>query len=216
VKLLLKFPHLQIFPATVEKRGSGYFYVKTKCLLCGAERDKEIRNMEKGFSSKCQCQNPQRSRVKYPGRDPQVITSLTRRFAAMRQRCETDTHVSSHRYLGRGIKVEFKDKEDFIAWALEKYSDAEIAELDFDREENDGNYSRENLRLATRSVNLFNREYSQRLNCKVAKEFLKQHPEVRYTWKTVLGLMKMGVSNDEILTRHAQSIVAGRRKHTTS
>lgn len=172
--------------------------------------------MEKGLSSKCQCQHSAHNRTRYAGRDPKVIYSLVRRFAAMRQRCYTDTHVSSHRYMARGIQVEFKDKEDFIAWALENYTDEQIAENDFDRRDNDGNYSRENLRLVDRSTNLMNREFVTRLNCRVAKQFLKDHPEVHYTWKTVLGLMKMGLADDEILTRHAQSSVAGRRKPTTS
>lgn len=214
--IMLKFDDLQLFPDSVEGRGKGYFYVKTRCTLCGTERLKELRNLEKGYSSKCQCQGKNKLKVRYPGRDPEVIYSLTRRFAAMKQRCYTDTHVSSHRYLSRGIEVEFKDKEDFIKWALENYTDAQIASNDFDRTDNDGNYSRENLRLVDRSTNLMNRDLGRPTNCRVAKQFLKDHPEVRYTWKTVLGLMKMGIEDAEILTRSAQSSVAGRRKPMTS
>lgn len=75
----------------------------------------------------------------------------------MIQRCYRDTHTSSHNYKGRGIQVLFRDRQDFIRWAVAKFTEADMLALDFDREDNDGDYSKDNLRLVTRSVNCRNK-----------------------------------------------------------
>jgi hypothetical protein len=75
----------------------------------------------------------------------------------MVQRCERDTHCSSHNYKGRGIRVLFKSRAEFVLWALNKWPHTDFIGLDFDRRDNDDHYSKRNLRLVTRSINLLNR-----------------------------------------------------------
>ena len=202
----LSIAGLMIFPETLEKREGGYFYVMTQCQNCEKVRYKELRNMERGYSSKCQCQNK-----RYYG-DPRVPT-LSHRYGAMVQRCERNSHVSSHRYKGRGIKVKFKDIRDFVNWALKKWPDTDFKGLDFDRKNNDGHYSKQNLRLVDRTTNLLNRGDIPAVNIGHARKFLQAHPEVTYTERTVLGRLRSGMTDAQLIAHHqASPLAVGRRK----
>lgn len=68
----------------------------------------------------------------------------------MKNRCYNESYPSFHRYGGRGIKVckeWLLDYESFKRWALlSGYSDT----LTLDRKNNDGDYSPDNCRWATR------------------------------------------------------------------
>jgi hypothetical protein len=203
---------LELFPQTLRREGNGYFMVQTKCLHCGTVREKELRNLEKGFSSKCQCQHPSKVQNQYPGISPAVVRSLAARYQAMKQRCEKDTHVSSHRYKGRGIKCLFESRQEFITWALEKWPGETFKRKDFDREDNDGHYEKGNLRLVSRTVNLLNMGNTPAVNIGHARELMSRYPEIRYTERTVLGLLRCGISETAILERHGKSQKAGRRK----
>ena len=211
---LLTVTGLTIFPETIRRTGPGYFGVLTECQSCNKREEKDLRNMEKGMSSKCRCQRGG-ERAAY-GIPTAISKSLGSRYNAMIQRCYKDTHVSICHYLGRGIEVEFQSRREFILWALEKWPNETFKRKDFDREDNNGNYSKGNLRLVSRSVNLLNRRRSGSPDSRMGREFLARHPEVTYTVNTCLGLMRQGMSEAEILARHRRSKKAGWRKPTTS
>jgi len=115
------------------------------CRSCCETRWLNVDNVLSGKTKNCLC----RRRVKYgDGR----AESLGERYDTMIQRCERGTHVSSQRYKGRGIKVEFPSREFFIFWALIKYPNLpSFSGYEFHRVDNDGNYSQENLRLLDNS-----------------------------------------------------------------
>lgn len=210
----LKVDGLTIYPETVRARGAGYFYLMTECQSCGKRLEKELRNMEKGFSSKCKCRRAG-ERAGY-GLPSHLTQTLGSRYNAMMQRCYKTTHVSSQDYKGRGIKVLFESRRDFVMWVVAKWPEETFKGKDFDRRDNDGDYSKENLRLVTRSVNLLNRRRSGSPDVAMGREFLIRHPQVTYTAKTILGLLKQGFSEQEILKRWGASERAGWRKPTTS
>jgi hypothetical protein len=91
---------------------------------------------------------------------------LGQRYDATIQRCRKLTHVSSGNYVGRGIEVRFRSREEFIWWALRKYPESDFKGLDFDRIDDDGHYEPDNLRSVPRSVNLLNTRRQQRGQCK--------------------------------------------------
>jgi hypothetical protein len=209
----IHIPGLEILHDTLYLTEKCTWAVKTKCHICKEERWKNVANLYRGLSTKCQCQRPDTWLARYPGKDAKVLKSLAARYQAMRQRCEKDTHVSSHRYKGRGIKCLFKDRYEFVDWALKEWPEEDFRKKDFDRRDNDGHYCPGNLRLVTRVVNLLNKRLTQAINIGTARDFLKKHPSVKYTEDTVLGLLRSGLKTREILQRNKESTHAGRRKN---
>jgi hypothetical protein len=161
--------------------------------------------MEKGYTSKCQCQKKYRDKR---------ATNLGQRYAAMVQRCRKDTHVSSHNYYGRGIQVLFKSREHFIRWALEKYPNVDLKGLDFDRIDNEGHYSPDNLRLVDRTTNLLNTRTTKGINVGHARDFLKRNPNVIFTERKILSMLKNGYKEQEILEYHEKSVYVKRKMAT--
>jgi hypothetical protein len=141
---------LTILEGSIRRGKRSRMMVSAICSACEQTFQLHVDNVLSGKTKSCRCQ---RGRKYHDAR----ADLLGPRYDAMVQRCERDTHVSSHNYRGRGIRVEFRSREHFIRWALEKWPDTDFRRLDFDRIDNDGNYSPENLRLVTRSVNLLNR-----------------------------------------------------------
>lgn len=133
----------------IETRARSMRYAEAVCTVCGKHRWVLTWNITSGKTKNCTCQ-----RGKY--KDPRAKT-LGQRYDAMVQRCERDTHVSSKNYKGRGIRCLFTSREHFIRWALETWPHSDYKSLDFDRIDNDGDYSPENLRLVDRKTNLANR-----------------------------------------------------------
>lgn len=187
----LELPELIIKPETARKLGGGYFVVTTQCVHCGKTMEKDLRNLEKGFSTKCRCA------VKY--KDPRALT-VGRRYEAMIQRCYRDTHVSSYNYKGRGIKVRFQSREEFIRWALAAWPACTFKGWEFDRIDNEGHYEVSNLRLASSSLNSFNTRRNQVIERVDA--ILKVNPDVKYAVNTVHNLIRKGLSDKEIVARY--------------
>src|SRR5688572_1779268 len=89
---------LRIEQGSLRRGNRSRQLVRATCEVCLRTREIHVDNILSGKTSNCTCQ-----RGKY--RDPRART-LGERYDAMKQRCERDTHVSSHHYKGRGIKVE--------------------------------------------------------------------------------------------------------------
>jgi hypothetical protein len=120
--------------------------------------------------------------------------------------------------LGRGIRVEFGSREQFIRWALEMWPGETFKGKDFDRVDNDGHYSPNNLRLVTRAENLRNRRTTVRVDVGGVQMcvtdlwgFLRaRNPNFSLSARTTARLAAEGVSVDEILSRKP------RRKRSTT
>lgn len=153
----------------VGRQGRRTRFIEMTCVVCGITKWAILDNVKRGLSRNCTCQG------KYGDRRAGI---LGRRYDAMVQRCERDTHISSKRYKGRGIKVLFRSREHFIRWALEKYPDADFKGLVFERIDNEGHYSPENLRLVTQAENLLNT--SERMGRK-RREYLISSTQVPAT-----------------------------------
>lgn len=147
---LLQLHGVTLYLSTLRRSGR-YRLVRGRCHLCGKVKTFYVDNLLSGKSHGCRCV-PKR---KYGG--DLRAEGLGQRYDAMVQRCYRDTHVSSHRYKGRGIKVLFRSREHFIRWALDTYPDSTFEGLDFDRTDNNGHYEPKNLRLVSRRENLRNR-----------------------------------------------------------
>ena len=139
----------------LEVRPRSRRYAEIACENCGRTNYRLVDNILGQKSKRCQCQG-----WKYDNKER--AKTFGERYDAMVQRCNTDTHVSSSDYHGRGIKVLFKSRQEFVSWALQKWPREDLSVLDIDRINNDGHYEKGNLRLATRSMNILNQRPRKR------------------------------------------------------
>ena len=210
----IKIEGLIIFPETVEKSresSQARYIVKTKCESCSKEMPQVLTNLERGERKKCRCNSGVRN---HPNR---IRHTLTIRYRCMVQRCHRVTHVSDANYRGRGIQVHFNSTTDFVEWALEEFPEQALSGFgswDFDRIDNDGHYSRDNLRLVNRTANLLNRRGSKTTQRARTEEFMEKHPEVLYSLKTVNNLIQQGLTEQEILERHTKNAGVPRRRRS--
>lgn len=147
---------LSILKDTIRREGK-YRYVDALCSVCKTKSAPSVDNIRAGSTKNCKCQR----RRKYE--DKVNADILGERFDAMKQRCNRNTHVSSHLYKGRGIMVLFPSREYFIRWCFLRWPAIDLVSyrLDFDRIDNDGHYEPQNLRLVSRRVNIFNTRRSR-------------------------------------------------------
>lgn len=98
-------------------------------------------------------------------------------------RCNNLTDKAYHRYGGRGIKVEWQDFDQFYLDMVETHQ----FHLTLDRVDNDGNYSRENCKWATRMEQANNRSTNTVLELDGVKHTIQE-------WSRKLGMKKSVIS----------------------
>ena len=132
----------------IKKTERSRRYCEVYCSQCKKRRWILIESILRGLTSNCRCQRGRKFST-----DCRADT-LGERYDAMIQRCNRGTHVSSHNYKGRGIRVLFKSREHFIKWACKKWPNETFQGKHFHRIDNDGHYSPENLLLLDGKVHL--------------------------------------------------------------
>lgn len=120
---------------------------------CGTVVSVQGSNLVSGNTTSCGCLTKENtSKVKKThGMTNSRIWIIWRN---MRNRCDSVTNTAYNRYGGRGISYQssWADFEAFLSDMAEGYSD----NLTLDRIDNNGNYTKENCRWATYSVQGFN------------------------------------------------------------
>lgn len=129
---------------------------KGKC-TCGNERLFEGRSLVAGRTKSCGCKKGELSSNKkivhgmsQSRREGRPATRMYRIWADMKKRCDNQNHSHYIHYGGRGISYQ-------NSWAkfksfYEDMKDSYADDLTLDRTNNDGNYTKENCRWATRLV----------------------------------------------------------------
>lgn len=128
-------------------RKNNRLWATVECIHCHARRDQRASDVLKSKTSSCRCQL-----IKHNLNTSRIYAI----YHNMKYRCNTPTAPAYKHYGGRGIKVceEWSGKEsgflNFVNWAMANgYSD----DLTIDRIDIDGDYSPDNCRWITKSLN---------------------------------------------------------------
>lgn len=122
-----------------------------------------------------------------------------------KQRCTNAKAVGYENYGGRGIKFLFDTPTSMAEWVYTNLGDRPSHNHSIDRIDNNRHYEAGNLRWATRA--------EQNANKRAYKvgplgERIKRLQAIRqdYCYETIRGLIKQGLSDDEIISRRKWGI----------
>jgi hypothetical protein len=203
-----KLDHLQlnglvIVKSTFKREGKRRL-IDATCNYCKKQKPYYVDSLLRGTTKGCICQ---RNR-KY-GNDPRA-DMLGERYDCIVQRCSRDTHKQAKDYKGRGIKCEFTSREHFVRWALATWPNTDFKGLEFDRKDNNGNYSPENLRLATPTENHLNRDDAVYIFYKGKKMHWSHWPSPYSPGRTQF-LASSGMTGEQIITEARRAVVDKRK-----
>ena len=117
--------------------------------VCGNRREVQGGTLRIGGSKSCGHEGHS-SYLRTHGMTKSRLYSI---WGSMRDRCLRKSHMAYHNYGGRGIKIEWKDfiefRDDMFESYLEHVKQFGEKQTTIDREDNDGNYCKQNCRWAT-------------------------------------------------------------------
>lgn len=135
-------------------------YALCRC-VCGTEKEVILKNIKSGVSKSCGCVGRQKisERNKTHGKR---FTRTWRIWQAMKTRCYNPKVPQYKNYGGRGISVCDEWRDDFSAF-YNFFGDIPEG-FSIDRIDNNGNYTPENVRLATAKEQCQNKTNNRKIN----------------------------------------------------
>jgi hypothetical protein len=198
----LQLNGLNILQETYTREGNRRF-IDAVCSRCKKRKRYHVDNLLAGKTKACAC----RRNLKY---EDSRANLLGERYDCMVQRCTRDTHKQSKDYKHKGRKVLFKSREHFIRWALKRWPDSDFKGLEFDRIDNEGHYSPENLRLVTSRENHLNRNGVVHLSFNGQWMHWADWPSP-YSSRRTQALAAQGLTGEQIIKRAKQAVIEKRK-----
>lgn len=134
------------------------------------------------------------------GRTPVTVPHwLYVRCQSQKDRCQNPRSDCYDRYGGRGIEFRFASVNAAATWVAENLGIADRS-MELDREDNLGHYESGNLRWVTSVENMSNR----RCNRGAREQFISFracYPEVRYADRTLMRLIHLGMTDEQIIEK---------------
>lgn len=175
-------------------RVNGSAYVKARCALTGTTKLTSLSNLKHGKTT---------SFLKNGRRPAPHAEVLGRRYDAILARCTDPTHKCWKSYGGRGIKLLFEARMEFIQWVAQNLPHENYIRVEIDRINNDGHYEPGNLRLATRTQQNRNKRNTPMILWRGQQVSIHEFPSPwsrTYTYK----LSKAGMTGEQILEKFAR------------
>ena len=141
-----------------QKKGRKFRQVILLCKHCSKEFTVSLHNAIRTQQETCSSNCSKRLNEVFEGGNEKHPLYI--RWLSMNRRCNVPSALNYNNYGGRGITID-TDLQKFENYAkyvvtLDNYDLRDIANLSLDRKDNDGNYSKGNLRWATRSTQTAN------------------------------------------------------------
>ena len=127
------------------------------------------------------------------------FTQLRRSMQGAIDRCRNPNNLNYHNYGGRGVQFKFSSASEAARWILSTLGPRPSTEHSIDRIDNDRHYEAGNLRWATR-VEQGNNKRAYRVGA-VGERIRRLQETTYYCYETLRGLIKQGLSDDEIKAR---------------
>jgi hypothetical protein len=161
LKVIKDLGILDINPTTGKKLKAKKRYCICQCPVCLKEFSTMYSNNKRGTVSMCKSCSVTKKNFKHGNTVRGKVTTLYRRWLAMRDRCNNPNNTHYHRYGGRGISVcsTWDDFNVFKTWAEEA---GYKKELTIDRINVDGNYEPNNCRYV--GINIQSANVNKRPN----------------------------------------------------
>ena len=164
-------------------------YVRIQCRKCGFKKWINLQNLQRGLSKGCrQCLQPKR----FP-------TWLYGRMENKRQLCQNPKSSGWKDYGGRGIEFRFQSTTEACLWIVQTIGLPKNRNMQIDRIDNEGHYEPGNIRWSTQRQNCCHTR--RRLITPMVHKFRMLHPQVRYSDRTLWGLLANGLSVNQIVRR---------------
>ncbi|MGA2876210.1 MAG: hypothetical protein ABSE82_11815 [Nitrososphaerales archaeon] len=184
-------------------REKGIRFIDAMCSYCKKLKRYNVDSLLRGTTKACACQR----NLKY-GDDPRADT-LGEIYTRIVRRCNRNSHKQSNDHKGNG-KCTFESREHFIRWALDTWHDTDFKGLGFERVDDHGDYSPDNLRLVTSKEKQRNRNDNVYLSYK-GQEMHWSEWKSPYCSRTTQSYAAKGMTGEEIIAM-AQKTVNEKRK----
>ena len=141
-----------------QNKGRKFRQVTLLCKNCNEEFTVSLHNAIRIQQETCSINCSKRLDEVFEGGNEKH--PLYTRWLSMNRRCNIPSALNYNNYGGRGITIDsdlqkFEDYAKYVV-TLNNYNLIDINNLSLDRKDNDGNYSKGNLRWATKSTQLAN------------------------------------------------------------
>lgn len=198
---LLQLHGLKIWKRTFRREG-GIRFIDAMCGYCKKRKKYNVDSLLRGTTKACACQR----NLKYGG-DPRADT-LGEHYDRIVRRCNRDSNKQSEDHKGNR-KCAFASREQFIFWALKTWTDKDFKGLEFERVDDQRDYSPDNLRLVTQESQR-NRIDTVHLSYKGQEMHWSDWPSP-YCPRTTQSYAAKGMTGEEIIAT-AQKAVNEKRK----
>lgn len=180
---------LEFYGKEYKKKGTQKRAYTTAICFCGKHFEALLDNVKRGVTGSCGCQKGEKHDY--------YNTSTYKSWQGLKERCDNKNNDAYYRYGGRGIS--YDPRWSKFTKFLEDMGECPVG-MSIERVNNDGNYTKENCRWATKTEQANNRRTNVFLKYKGKSDTLANWCRnlginYKYSWKLIRS---NGMSLEEV------------------